>query len=66
MRVTLKREDLFLGRSPVTHMDEQEQKSRMKLFQNSRNVALTIQYSFGGYKEKKVKEVDTSRFGTGM
>lgn len=66
MRVTLKGEDLFLGRSPVTHMDEQGQKSRMKLFQDSRNVTLTIQYSFGGYKEKKVKEVDTSRFGTGM
>lgn len=66
MRLTLRGEDLFLGRSPVTCIDEQGQKSRMKLFQDSRNVTLTLRCSLGGYKEKKVKAIDTSRFGTGM
>ena len=36
----------------------------MELFQDIRSVSLTLRYSFGGYKEKKVKSVDTSRFGT--
>lgn len=66
MRLTVRGNDLFEGGNPVTHIDEQGQKSRMKLWQDSRNVTLTLRYSFGGYKEKKSKEVDTSRFGTGI
>ena len=64
LRMTVRGEDLFGGRSPVTHVDEQGQKSRMKLNQDTRNVTLTVRYTFGGYKEKKVREVDTSRLGT--
>ena len=66
MRLTVRGNDLFEGGNPVTRVDEQGQKSRMKLWQDSRNVTLTLRYSFGGYKEKKAKEVDTSRLGTGI
>ena len=66
MRLTVRGNDLFEGGNPVTRVDEQGQKSRMKLWQDSRNVTLTLRYSFGGYKEKKAKEVDTSRLGTGV
>ena len=66
MRLTVRGNDLFEGGNPVTHVDEQGQKSRMKLWQDSRNVTLTLRYSFGGYKAKKAKEVDTSRLGTGI
>lgn len=63
-RLTLKGSDLLNSQKPLTHIDEQGQKSRMELFQDIRSVSLTLRYSFGGYKEKKVKSVDTSRFGT--
>ena len=66
MRLTVRGNDLFEGANPVTHVDELGQKSRMKLWMDSRNVTLTLRYSFGGYKEKKAKEVDTSRLGTGI
>lgn len=64
LRLTLKGSDLLNSQKPLTHIDEQGQKSRMELFQDVRSVSLTLRYSFGGYKEKKVKSVDTSRFGT--
>lgn len=64
LRLTLKGSDLLNSQKPLTHIDEQGQKSRMELFQDVRTVSLTLRYSFGGYKEKKVKSVDTSRFGT--
>lgn len=65
-RLTVRGEDLFGGRSPVTHVDEQGQRSSMKLNQDTRHVTLTVRYTFGGYKEKNRKSVDTSRFGTGI
>ena len=64
LHLTLKGSDLLNSQKPLTHIDEQRQKSRMELFQDIRSVSLTLRYSFGGYKEKKVKSVDTSRFGT--
>lgn len=36
---------------------------RMKINYNWASVTLGVIYKFGGYKEKKVKEVDTSRMG---
>ncbi|WP_304155372.1 outer membrane beta-barrel protein [Hoylesella buccalis] len=36
---------------------------RMKINFNWSTVTFTVVYKFGGYKEKKVKEVDTSRMG---
>lgn len=64
LRITLKADDLLNSRKPVTYIDEQGQKSRMELYNDMQSVSLTVRYSFGGYKEKKVKSVDTSRFGT--
>lgn len=39
------------------------QNFRMKLNYNWSTVTFTLVYKFGGYKEKKVKQVDTSRMG---
>lgn len=39
------------------------QNFRMKLNNNWSTVTFAVVYKFGGYKEKKVKEVDTSRMG---
>lgn len=36
----------------------------MNMIPDSRHVSLSFIYKFGGYKDKKCKEVDTSRFGT--
>ncbi len=36
---------------------------RMKLTPNWATVTFAVVYKFGGYKEKEVKEVDTSRMG---
>lgn len=36
---------------------------RMKVAQNWASATFSVVYKFGGYKEKKVKEVDTSRLG---
>ena len=36
---------------------------RMKVGQRWASVTITVIYKFGGYKEKKVKDVDTSRMG---
>ncbi len=65
MRLTVRGNDLFEGGNPVTRVDEQGQKSRMKLWQDSRNVTLTLRYSFGGYKEKKGKRGRHFTFGDG-
>lgn len=39
------------------------QNFRMKLNNNWSTVTFTVVYKFGGYKEKKIKQVDTSRMG---
>ena len=64
LRFTLKGTDLLNSQKPLTHIDEQGQKSRMELFQDVRSVSLTVRYSFGGFKEKTVKAGDTSLSGT--
>lgn len=64
IRATLKGNDLLDTRRAVTKVDEQGQKSRMKLFQDNRMVTLTVNYTFGGYKSLKAKAIDTSRLGT--
>ena len=48
LRLTLKGSDLLNSQKPLTHIDEQGQKSRMELFQDIRSVSLTLRYSFGG------------------
>ena len=46
-----------------THSVQGNQDYRMKLNYNWSTVTFTLVYKFGGYKEKKVKQVDTSRMG---
>ncbi len=46
-----------------THSVQGNQDYRMKLNYNWSTVTFTVVYKFGGYKEKKVKQVDTSRMG---
>lgn len=36
----------------------------MQMLPDSRHMSISFSYKFGGYKEKKNKEVDTSRFGS--
>lgn len=40
-----------------------QQSSTFQQNQDTRKVSLTVRYSLKGYKEKKIKEVDTSRMG---
>jgi hypothetical protein len=44
-----------------TQFDDQNLNMYMK--SDNRYVSLSFTYKFGGFKEKKRKEVDTSRFG---
>ena len=46
-----------------THSVQGNQDYRMKINNNWSTVTFAVVYKFGGYKEKKVKEVDTSRMG---
>ena len=39
------------------------QDSRMKIANNRAKVSFAVVYKFGGFKEKNVKKVDTSRMG---
>lgn len=46
-----------------THSVQGNQDYRMKINYNWASVTFAVIYKFGGYKEKTVKEVDTSRMG---
>ncbi len=46
-----------------THSVQGNQDYRMKINYNWSTVTFAVVYKFGGYKEKKVKKVDTSRMG---
>lgn len=39
------------------------QNLKMKMLPDSRRISLSFTYRFGGFKAKKHKEVDSSRFG---
>lgn len=62
-RFILKAEDIFNTRIPTASIDFKGQKSTLKAFQDTRLFSLSFVYRFGGYKESKREEVDTSRFG---
>ena len=62
--VGLKVNDMFNSWSPrnmKTQFDNQN--LNMHMLPDSRYVSVSFSYKFGGYKENKRKEVDTSRFG---
>ena len=55
--------DLFNSLRPDGSIDYKGQRLNLHMNQMSRNLTITFTYKFNGYKEKKHKEVDTSRFG---
>lgn len=59
----LKANDIFNSWSPdYLTMKYNSQNLRMHIVPDSRYITLSFTYKFGGYKEKKRKDVDTSRF----
>ncbi len=61
--VRIKVNDIFNSWSPDSwSMKFDNQNLRMHIIPDSRYVSLSFTYKFGGYKEKKHKDVDTSRF----
>ena len=63
-QLTLTGNDLFDSRNRMDlRIDYANQHSRTKFNKSNRNITLSFLYKFGGYKEKKRKEVDTSRLG---
>ena len=63
-RLILKADDIFNTRTPVASINYKDQKSTFKAYRYTRTLSLSFIYRFGGFKEKKHREVDTSRFGT--
>lgn len=55
--------DLFNSGMPKTNVHYANQNFSMNTTYYLRSFSLTFDYRFGGYKDKKHKEVDTSRFG---
>lgn len=63
--IRLKVNDIFNRWSEPRLMETKfaNQNLSMRMMPDSRYVSLSFTYKFGGYKDKKHKEVDTSRFG---
>lgn len=55
--------DLFNTCVPDGKIDYKGQKLNMNMQNINRNLSITFTYRFNGYKEKKHKEIDRSRFG---
>lgn len=55
--------DLFNTFVPDGKIDYKGQKLNMNMQNINRNLSISFTYKFNGYKEKKHKEVDRSRFG---
>lgn len=45
------------------HIQYELQSSKYRIFKDARKLNLTVRYSMKGFKEKKIKEADTSRMG---
>jgi hypothetical protein len=61
--LSLQCNDLFNSGFPKTTVDFKGQNLTMDATRYSRSVSLGFVYSFGGYKQRETKDVDTSRFG---
>lgn len=61
--ILVKGTDLFNSAMPDVKTRYKSQHMDMLLMPDSRTLTVSFRYKFGGYKEKKFKEVDTSRFG---
>ena len=63
MELKLSGNDLLNTSMPDAHIDYRGQRLDMRMLETPRNLMVSFTYRFGGYTEKKHKEVDTSRFG---
>ena len=63
MELKLSGNDLLNTSMPNAHIDYRGQRLDMRMLETTRNLMVSFTYRFGGYTEKKHKEVDTSRFG---
>lgn len=61
--LSVKGTDLFNSAMPDVKTRYKSQHMDMLLTPDSRTLTVSFRYKFGGYKGKKFKEVDTSRFG---
>lgn len=62
--LSLKVNDMFNSWSPKDlNLHYKTQNLKMHMIPDSRRISLSFTYKFGGFKEKKHKEVDSSRFG---
>ena len=63
MELKISGNDLLNTSMPNAHIDYRGQRLDMRMLETTRNLMVSFTYRFGGYTEKKHKEVDTSRFG---
>ncbi|NDW08444.1 outer membrane beta-barrel family protein [Dysgonomonas sp. 520] len=60
----LKANDIFNSWTPKDlNLNYKTQNLQMRMVPDSRRISISFTYKFGGFKEKKHKEVDSSRFG---
>lgn len=62
-QLMLRCDDIFNSTIPETTVNYAGQHSRMNVLSDRRTVSLSFVYKFGGFKESKKSDVDTSRFG---
>lgn len=62
-QLILKATDIFQSSIPSVMIDYKGQKGSFQSYQDMRSLSLSFIYHFGGFKEPKRKELDTSRFG---
>lgn len=63
-KIILKADDMFYTRTPYANIDFKGQKSQLKTVQDTKSISISFIYRFGGYKDRELTGVDTSRFGT--
>lgn len=62
-KLVFRANDIFDTSVPVASVDYMGQKSSLDASRETRYISLSYIYRFGGFKEKKKEEIDTSRFG---
>jgi len=61
--LSFKANDMFNSWTPKDlYLNYKTQNLKMRMISDSRSISISFTYKFGGFKEKKYKEVDSSRF----
>ncbi len=63
LSVKLQANDIFQSYIPLQTMDYSNQRLVVDSNYYGRSFRLTVAYKFRGYKEKRIKDIDTSRYG---